>query len=249
MNYMLLFCIALPSWVLTLSSSLPGSSTSYSVDVSDPSYPPSDSRLMWEANLIMEDAYVKSVEKQVLDKAKAQLDQGFSSRHRSLKQASPQPSALNTTLQESSSISIEPNTPTQAAPSSLPPNASELFAEYQQYHQYLQSKESPNNTVSSSNGPIFQHLTDFLHGDNNQPAPAPIVVVPIPQSAPQPQPQQQLGPQSTPQQGQGGPTIVGSGGIHVVTSNPISLSNPIDISNPNVNGQVNKFWGGRKLRG
>ena len=33
--------------------------------------------------------------------------------------------------------------------------------------------------------------------------------------------------------GGGTPTIVGSGGIKVVTSNPISLSNPISITNPN----------------
>ncbi|KAG2425296.1 hypothetical protein HXX76_013877 [Chlamydomonas incerta] len=36
------------------------------------------------------------------------------------------------------------------------------------------------------------------------------------------------------------PTVVGSGGINVISSNPISISNPITIKNPNVNHELNK---------
>lgn len=40
------------------------------------------------------------------------------------------------------------------------------------------------------------------------------------------------------------PTILGSGGIKVTTSNPIELSNPINIVTPNANGNLNKAIGG-----
>ncbi|KXZ52688.1 hypothetical protein GPECTOR_9g734 [Gonium pectorale] len=36
------------------------------------------------------------------------------------------------------------------------------------------------------------------------------------------------------------PTVVGSGGINVISSNPISISNPITIKNPNINHDLNK---------
>ena len=230
-----MFCFVAPK---AFSSNL--GSTAYAINVSDSEYDPaSEAEILWEGNQIMQDAYVKSVQQQALKRAQASLSNQIG---RSLKQTAP--SYVNTNLQKSTSVSIDPK-PQQAA-KTLSESDVELYAAYQEY---LKAKGGSSPNVSAANGPLYQHLQDFFHKES--PAPTPVIIVPVTQLAPQPQavPRQQVGPQARPQQGSGGgPTIVGSGGIHIVTSNPIAISNPINIQNPNINAQATKTFGkGRRI--
>lgn len=71
-----------------------------------------------------------------------------------------------------------------------------------------------------------------------------VVLQPVPNPVPVPAPQLAAAAAPAPAT----PTVVGSGGIKVVTSTPLSISNPIKITNPNVNGVKNTAVGGGKCR-
>ncbi|GAX76525.1 hypothetical protein CEUSTIGMA_g3971.t1 [Chlamydomonas eustigma] len=106
----------------------------------------------------------------------------------------------------------------------------------------LQRDQSPPLTAQGG----FLGPSSFLYSHSKaSPTLQPPVIEVVPVLVPQPAPQslQQLAPAPipaafTPFSTPTTPTIVGSGGIHVTTSNPISISNPISVTNPNVNGQL-----------
>ncbi|KAG1669064.1 hypothetical protein FOA52_003982 [Chlamydomonas sp. UWO 241] len=102
--------------------------------------------------------------------------------------------------------------------------------------------QATGDTVQASGGPLLEAAKEW-HNPTQAAAPTgpDVVIIPVPNPVPVPVPTQlAAAPAPVPST----PTVVGSGGIKVVTSNPISIENPIEINTPNTNGNKNAGGGG-----